>query len=333
MQHFDFNLLVMLDALLSERTVYEAAQRMNITPAAMSHALARLRSALGDPLLVRAGRGLVPTPRAEQIRDRVRELVLQGRSIFEVDPAASVGRLRRTFTVRANPAATAVLGATLIESLRAQAPAVQLRFAPEGDESVAALRDGSVDLDIGVNARIGPEIRASRLFEDRFVGLVGVGHPLARGRVTVQRYAAQQHVCASRRGIAWSPVDDALSRAGLSREVALVVPDALAASSVAAVSRYVATVPSSVARWACKALRAVMFELPLAMPPLTIYQSWHPRFDADGAHQWLRAALERCSLDLAGLSAQARDELSADTPSTSPGDAARARRRGSAPSR
>jgi DNA-binding transcriptional LysR family regulator len=299
MNRFDFNLLVTLDALLVEGSVRKAAERMNVTAPAMSHALSRLRAILGDPLFVRAGQRLVPTPRAIEIRERVRQLVQEGRSIFTARPQDEIKAARRTFTIRANGNAIAVLGATLIKEVQREAPGVQIRFSAEEDEGIGPLREGVIDLAIGVKANNGPEIRTQRLYDDDFVGVVRSRHPIAAGAMTLERYAAADHVVASRRGRSFGPVDILLQEADLSRGVPVIVPDMLAAVAVAAGSDYVATVPRSVGLWAQRMMKVVVVSLPFATDPITVFQSWHPRLDLDSAHCWLRNRVSKCACDFA----------------------------------
>jgi DNA-binding transcriptional LysR family regulator len=298
MQLLDLNLLVTLDALLSESSVARAAARMGITPPAMSHALARLREALGDPILVRAGRTLVPTPRALAMRDRVRAVVLEAHAVLRSGAEAELVNARRTFTVRANEANAVMTSGALLRRLHRRAPLMRLRFAPEGEEDVSELRDGRIDLDIGVQGDLGPEIKVQALFEDEFVSVVRRDHPLARGRVTAARYAAAAHVAGSRRGRAHGPVDTALAALGLTREVAVVVPGPLAALAIAADSDLVATVPASLARWGQRRLGLRLVKLPLPLPRALMAQAWHPRLDADPAHRWLRTCVKDCLQEL-----------------------------------
>src|SRR5579871_4259225 len=192
----DLNLLTALDALLSEGSVAGAARRLELSPSAMSRTLSRLRAATGDPLLVRAGRGLVPTPHASALRERVRDLERDVRAVLR--PAAAsleVAALERTFTVRANEGFVDAFAARLVAAVAAEAPRVRLRFAPKPDKDVRPLREGLVDLEIGVLGETGPEVRVQALFSDRFVGAVRDGHPLlAGGKITAERYAAFDHV-------------------------------------------------------------------------------------------------------------------------------------------
>jgi DNA-binding transcriptional LysR family regulator len=298
MQPLDLNLLLTLDALLAEGSVVSAAARMGITPPAMSHALARLRTAVGDPLLVRAGRGLVPTPRALALRDRVRGLVDEAQAIFAPESAAGLARLRRNYTVRANEATALLLSTELLRRLHERAPLATLRFSPEGNEDVDELREGRIDLDVGAPGDLGPEIKVQTLYQDHFVGVVRRDHALGRGRMTAARYAAAAHVSASRRGRARGPIDTALAALGLERTVALVAPGPLAALAIAADSQLVATVSATLGRWGRSTLGLRTFKLPLPLPRMVVAQSWHPRLDADPAHRWLRECVRACAREL-----------------------------------
>jgi DNA-binding transcriptional LysR family regulator len=298
----DLNLLVTLDVLLAEGSVARAARRLRLSPSAMSRTLARLRETTGDPLLVRAGRGLVPTPRALELRERVGQLVQEAQAVLRPADELDLGRLVRTFTLRTSEGFVETFGAELIARVGRQAPGVRLRFVPKPDKDSASLRDGSVDLETGVVGKTtGPEVRAQALFRDRFIAAVRSGHPLSRGEVTASRYAAGRHVCVSRRGLDRGPIDEALKPLGLEREIVTIVAGFAAALALARASDLIATVPE---RHTAE-LRAGMqgFALPFPMPEVTVSLLWHPRFDADAAHRWLRGHVrEVCVAGLEGES-------------------------------
>lgn len=300
----DLSLLASLDALLATGSVSAAASRMGVSAPAMSRTLARLRAALGDPLLVRAGRGLVPTPRALELRERVHGVVADARDVLGAATPRARATLERTFTVRASEAFVGPIAAYLTETLRREAPQVTLRFAPEGDEDVAALREGSIDLDLGVQGTLGPEVRVQTLLRDHMVGIVRREHPLARGRITPARFAAHPHVSASRRGRPFGPIDDELRELGLSRRVALVVPGFYGAFFAASASDLVATVPARLAAWLEGLAPVRVFALPVRTPVLNVAQAWHPRFDADPVHRWLRESVRTTFASLAHPRAQ-----------------------------
>lgn len=296
MDGMDMNLLSALDALLLEGSVTGAARRLGLSSSAMSRTLARLRAATGDPLLVRAGRGLAPTPRAAELRDPVHQLVRDVRTVLS--PQAGrlvVATLERTFTLRAGEGFVELFSAPLVAAITAAAPHVRLRFAPKTDKDALPLRDGQIDLEIGALGASPPEARTRFLFRDAFIGAARIGHPLLEGPMTAERYAACRHVVASRKGSFTGPVDDALEALGLRREIVAVVPgfpDAIRVARdtdlVALVPRSALASPTSVGR---NAQGLVGFDLPVRTPPITIAAMWHPRMDADPAHSWLRETL------------------------------------------
>ncbi|KGD87728.1 LysR family transcriptional regulator [Rhizobium sp. YS-1r] len=298
MSHPDLNLLVTLDALLAEGSVAHAARRLGLSPSAMSRALARLREATGDPLLVRAGRGLVPTPRALELSERVGLLLEEVEAVLRPAEALDLSKLTRTFTLRASDGFVENFGPDLIARVNREAPGVRLRFVPKQDKDSGPLRDGSIDMETGVIGKAtGPEVRVQALFSDRFVGVVRADHPLSAGQITPSRYAAARHVLVSRRGSEKGYLDEILEIQGIRREIGTMVGGFAAALALARASDLVATVPERHTR----DLRADMFSfaLPVPVPEITISLFWHPRMDADPAHRWLRG----CVRDVCAASA------------------------------
>src|SRR5580698_7436061 len=217
MADIDLNLLIALDALLAEGSVAGAARRLGLSASAMSRTLARLRAATGDPLLVRAGRSMVPTPHATELRERVRDLAQDAQAVLRpVVASLDLAELKRTFTIRSNEGFVEIFAAQLVAAVTAVAPNVRLHFAPKPDKDVRALREGLVDLEIGVLGESGPEVRLQALFRDHFVGAVRNGHPLVKkGKITPERYSGFGHVVTSRHGYASGPVDEALAALGI----------------------------------------------------------------------------------------------------------------------
>lgn len=288
----DMNLLVTLDALLAEGSVVGAAQRLNLSSPAMSRQLARIRHLIGDPVLVRAGRGLVPTPRAEGLRERLRSLLLEAEALVRGDDELDLSRLQRTFIIRASDGFVGTFGAALASLAAQQAPQARLRFAHQDKEDVEALREGRIDADVGVIGATGPEIRLQALFHDRFIGVVRPGHPLVQA-ATPESFASFPHVSVSRRGRFAGPIDEALSARGLTRFVAIAVANFADALAIVRTSDHVAAVPARLTEPARAGLHS--FELPVKTDALAISLAWHPRFDADPAHRWLRSIVrEAC---------------------------------------
>ncbi|MBV7513628.1 LysR family transcriptional regulator [Pseudomonas sp. PDM25] len=286
----DLNLLITLDVLLAEGSVARAAKRLRLSPSAMSRALARLRETTGDPLLVRAGRGLVATPRALELRERVSQLVQDAEAVLRPAEQPDLKQLSRTFTLRTSEGFVENFGADLIARVAEQAPGVRLRFMHKPDKDSASLRDGTVDLETGVVGKAtGPELRTQGLFRDRFIGVVRRGHPLSEGEITPARYAAGNHISVSRRGLDKGPIDEALEFQELERHIATTVAGFSTALALARATDLIASVPERHTASLRTGLHS--FALPLSLPAFTVAMLWHPRLEADPVHRWLRGCL------------------------------------------
>ena len=283
----DLNLLITLDVLLAEGSVARAAERLRLSPSAMSRALARLRETTGDPLLVRAGRGLVPTPRALELRERVGQLVQDSEAALRPARKLNLKRLVRTFTLRTREGFVENFGTRLLARVSEEAPGVVLRFVHKSNKESGSLRDGTVDLETGVvGETTGPELRVHALFSDRFIGVVRSGHALSEGEVTPSRYAKGRHISVSRRGFEKGPIDEALKQLGLSRQIVAIVGAFTGALALARGTDLIATVPERHTGALRKGMHS--FALPIPTPEITISLLWHPRMDADPAHRWFR---------------------------------------------
>ncbi|WP_069885744.1 LysR family transcriptional regulator, partial [Streptomyces luteocolor] len=289
----DLNLLQALDVLLEEQSVSGAARRLHLSEPAMSRTLGRIRKALGDPVLVRAGRQMVPTPHALALRAEVSVVVERARALFTGPGAVDLRTISRTFSILGSDAFAAAYGPALFARAADEAPGVRLRFLGESHVDTPVLRQGDADLELGVIDSTAPEVRVEHFRDDRMLGLVRAGHPLLKGKLTPRRFAAADHLTVSRRGRLAGPVDTALAELGLNRRVV---------GSVATFSSSVFVLLSTdlvglAAAWACplaESLGLVAFEIPLGLPLLPLGMAWHPRHDADPAHAWLRG----CARDL-----------------------------------
>ena len=291
----DLNLLLTLDVLLAEGSVAGAAKRLNLSASAMSRALARLRETTGDPLLVRAGRGLVPTPRALRLRAQVHQLVVDAEGVLRPEEGLDVSTLHRVFTLRTSDGFVENFGAKLTKRVAKDAPFVRLNFMQKIDKDSAPLRDGRVDLETGVvEEALGPEVRTQALFRDRLIGVVRPAHPLAAGKPTAQQYKDAAHVVVSRTGVEQDAVDLPFLPANLKRKVVSIVGGFSAALSLARELNVIATVPERHTETLRRGLAS--FPLPLPAKAFTVSMLWHPRMDADPAHRWLRTCVrETCA--------------------------------------
>ena len=283
----DLNLLVALDVLLAEGNVARAAKRLRLSPSAMSRTLARLRATTGDPLLVRAGRGLVPSPRALELRAKVGPLVADAVGLLSAPERLSMQEVKRTFTLRTSDGFVENFGAMLLSEVADEAPEITLHFVQKVTRDGALLRDGLVDFETGVIASASaPELRTQALFRDRFIGAVRRGHPLSRGKMTTARYIAAKHILIQRGESERGRVDADLAALDIERQAGTVVTSFAAALTLARSTDLVATVPD---RHTAN-LRAGLhtFALPFRTRELIVSLLWHPRMDADPVHRWLR---------------------------------------------
>lgn len=285
----DLNLLKVFDALVQAGSVTGAAERLHLSVPAASRALGRLRQAMGDPVFVRAGRGLAPTPFALRAAPQVRSLLEGAQALLVDERDLDLARLQRTFTIRINDSVAATLAQGLVTQVTAAAPLVTVRFVTEGAEDVEGLRDGTVDLDVGVQHRDAPDLRGEELYAEAFVALVAQGSALGRGGPpTAAQLCAHPHVSTSRRGRARGPLDDALAARGLARHVSAVVSSYPVAVLMAAESDLVALVPRRLARHFAQRIAVRWFAVPLELPTALVGQRWHARLDHDPAQRWLR---------------------------------------------
>lgn len=286
----DLNLLVTLDFLLSEGSVAGAARRLRLSPSAMSRALARLREVTGDPLLVRAGRGLVPTPRAIELRSQVGALVDGANAVLRPAARLDLSGLKRRFTLRTSEGFVETFGPRLLALVAEQAPLVTLHFLTKPDKDAAPLREGEVDIETAViDSQTAPELRALPLFDDRWIGVARRDHPVAPASMTADRFAGLGHILVVRRGLHGNEVDEAVRVAGLERRIVTVVNGFSAAIALARATDLVATVPELHTEGLRKGTQG--FALPVGVAPFTISMLWHPRMDGDLAHRWLRTCL------------------------------------------
>ena len=286
----DLNLLRVFDALLRDGSVTAAAERLHLSIPATSRALGRLRRAMNDPILVRAGRGMAPTPFALRTAPRVRSLLDEASALVNAEFA--LADLKRTFTIRINDGVAATLATAAVEAAAAAAPGVTLRFVAEGFENTEALRDGSVDLDIGVGDVPAPDIRTAVLYRNgwsassaptaRWAAAAGRPWPGCAGTRTSRRPGVAAP--AGRWTTSWPP-----------RACGATSPPSCPPTRWPRCwSRPAGTSGSSPQRLAEQhgaALGLRWFPIPVPLPELDVRLLWHARLDADPAQRWLRDTL------------------------------------------
>ncbi len=284
----DPNLLQVLDVLLHERNVSRAAERLGRTQPAISHALARLREQLGDPLLVRVGQRFVLTPRAEALQGPLHALLGELAALVRPPPAFDPATAVRTFNLLSTDYIAAIVLPPLIERVRQAAPGVDLNLRPPSRNFAADLGDGSADLAFVVRLQAEAGVRARKLFSDRFVCVLRDDHPVG-ARLDLDAFLRLPHALVAPLGNPGGFVDTALAELGHGRRrIALTVPHFFLAPALVAASDLVITLPERVARIvaATHALRVV--PIPIKLPTFDVSLAWHDRVHHDPGNAWLR---------------------------------------------
>jgi DNA-binding transcriptional LysR family regulator len=290
----DLNLLVVLDALLTERHVSRAAARLNMSQPAVSHALARLRDLLGDPLLVRQGSGLVPTVRALEIAQPLAGTLAGVRSVLGpqgFDPATTQHRFRLSMS----DYGSAMLLPHLVQELRQHAPGIDLSVSQFSREAMAAgVADGDLDLGLGVFLHLPPQVRSELIINDHYACLLD-RRSLGGKPFDAEMYFSRPHAMVAMRDDTVNEVDETLARAGRSRRLALVLPHWGVAPSLIAGTDLILTVAHGSLRNLSLDGDLVILPAPVPLPPVPYAQIWHKGRDGDPALRWLRSRIMKAA--------------------------------------
>jgi DNA-binding transcriptional LysR family regulator len=291
----DLNLLVTLDILLKEKNVTRAAARLGISQSAMSHTLRRMRTLFDDPLFISTPRGMVPTPRAQELAAPVERMLKDIEHLLDqprFDPSTS----RRKFKIIASDYTQLVLLPPLLRHLAMHAPGIDIAFRTARGELSRLLERGDADLAIGIfDADLTDGFR-QELFQDDFVCLVREDHPVAsrRAPLTLERFLELSHALVAPRELEDTGiVDTVLDKLGKKRRIALSVPHFMIAPYAIAGSELVLTIATRIARVVEKPFHLRILRPPLELPSFTISQYWHGRQHHDPAHVWLRGVLRQ----------------------------------------
>lgn len=301
----DLNLLVALDALLAERSVTRAAARVGLSQPGMSNTLARLRKLFGDPLLVREGLALVPTPRAESLREPVREALSLIQRALDDRPGFDPASGHATFTVSCSDYSLLMLIGPLVRRLAAAAPGLTIQVLPRAPDPVRLLRDGEADFVIEP-AEIMPDaaLPRMRLFTDRWLCCVWEGSAAVGDRMTMETYLRLGHVVYSAvRGHPVSLVDTYLVQAQVPRRIEFTVESFLLAPFLLQGTDLVTLVPERAASHLRRTAAVRFLEPPLHLPSITEMLWWNPRHGADPAHAWLRARIAEVAAEISAENA------------------------------
>ncbi len=289
--NIDLRLLRVLAALVAERNVSRAAERLGLSQPATSHALARLRSMFDDPLLLRSRKGMVPTERAMELAREAEELLDRYERLVSPPAPFRPEATRRRFVLTATEYAEFVLLPPLLARLRAEAPGVRIDIrAPDQPRLLEWLERGEIDLRIGWVRNPTPTLRSQALFQDRLVCVACRDHPALANGLTLERYLALPHVRPEIIGRATTGrvVDEAVAAAGGELNLMLGVQNYLPILYTVAASDLIATLPERLAQAFQRRLPIRIYEPPLRLPRMRYAAYWHDRHHKDAGHQWLR---------------------------------------------
>lgn len=299
-ERIDLNLLVVFEAVMEARSLTTAGARLGQSQPTISHAMARLRGICGDPLFVRAGRTIEPTPYAEQLFEPVKHALEVLRGSLSRTPRFDAAAARRTFTLLMSDVGQMTMLPALVRRVIREAPGVVVaaRQIPREDY-VDALRAGKADLAIGALRQLRAGFFAQRLFEDSYVCVVCANHPAAAaGRMTLERYLEARHVGIISPGLGDAEIDRALVPEGRSRQIAVKVPHFLAAPMIVPDTDLVVTLPSRVMK-AFGGHGPPVRSVPLLVEAsaIRVQQYWHERYHHDEGVRWLRAIIAELFMD------------------------------------
>lgn len=293
----DLNLLTVLEALLGERNVTRAAQRLGMSQPAVSRALARLRAMFDDELLVDGAGGYRLSARAEELAPVLRRTLAGIGDMLEArtfDPAKATGRLRLVTP----DLYAAVVAPPLLAFIDREGPGLDIEFVAPDPTVFDRLDSDGIDAILGVADSAPPGIKRRKLFDDTYVTLLRSGHPATEGPLTLERFLELQHIAISITGAGLAPIDSLLAAMGHARRVRVRVPNFLAAVEIAARSDLVMTLPESLARTAAGMHRFVMRTPPADPGRFALSMFWHARHHGSSAHIWLRNAIVRSVADI-----------------------------------
>ena len=293
----DLNLLKLFDALLKERSVTLAGQRLGLSQPAASRGLGRLRLLLNDRILIRTSKGWDLTPRAVALSEPVAKLLDDARtiiapSIFEPSTASA------KFTIATGDHMALLLMPTLISKLAKLAPKIDLVIPASSGDNVDLITQGSADLAIGVFHDLPARFYQRPLYDEDFVCVVRHDHPVIYDKLTLQRFISLPHLAVIITGLGKNPVDDALKQQGLKRKVVMKLPHFLVAPMIIAKSDLILSLPRKLANKMAESVPLEILELPLEIGHFTPSIIWHGRVHDDPAHKWLRQLIIKISLEI-----------------------------------
>ncbi|WP_321857386.1 LysR family transcriptional regulator [Paraburkholderia tropica] len=296
----DLNLLVTLDALLAERRITRAAERLNLSQSAISGMLAKLRTYFDDELLVPVGKSLELTPLAMELVQPVRDLLLQVQTIVTIDPAFDPSNARRHFKIAVSDYAINVFMPGLIPRIEHVAPGITLEFMPQVGDSAEKLRRGEYDLLIIPEPFTAIGHPHTPLFQDSYTCVVWNGNENVGARLSIEEFESLDHVSAL---LGWprAPTYDSryLEARGVRRKIRVITSDFSSMASVLIGTSMIATMPGRLASELSRRLPLRVVEPPVTMPVMTEFLQWHEYREKDPCHRWLRERLLEAAAEIA----------------------------------
>lgn len=291
LNRLDLNLLIAFNALMTERNVSKAAEKLFIGQSAMSHSLNRLRESFDDPILVRTTSGMQPTARAEALIVPIRKALLDIELTISNNPTFEPKTAKQKFVIAATDYNELILLPSLLKKVRGLAPDVNIHvrqtseYMPEEE-----LENGSINVAVGFDVSLDPPSRISQqaLFNDAFVSIVRKGHPTVRDSLSLEQFTQMDHILISPSGSEHGIVDHWLNQNNLSRKIALIVPHFLSAPLIIAQTDMVLTLPYRVAEQFVQMAPLKLLQTPVELPSYQLSMIWHPLYEKDPANQWLR---------------------------------------------
>lgn len=292
LSEIDVNLLVVFDLLYQEQNTQRVALRLGITQPAVSHALKRLRTLLGDELFERTSRGLMPTPLASNFYPPIAEALAQLQESLNLREDFEPEVSERTFNIAMTDIGEIVFLPRLLQRLANESPGVSLSTVRSQNEDLKReMEDGNIDLAIGLIPQLGAGFYQQRLFMQRYVCLMRRDHPLSCSNFGLEDFMAAKHAIVVAKDTGHGIVEEQLNRAGIDRPVRLKLPHFASVPYIISESDLVVTVPDKLAKATHHRFDLSMHEHPLSFPEISINLFWHRRFHQDSGNRWLRKLL------------------------------------------
>ncbi|MGD0229768.1 MAG: LysR family transcriptional regulator [Syntrophorhabdales bacterium] len=301
MQRFDLGHLEVLQILLEEESVSRAAERLHLSPSAVSRSLAKIRLSLQDEVLVPSGRNLILTQRGRDLKDRIKKIVDESRVILSPQADFGPARMKRVFRIRTGGDVTNLMGENLLKAVSQKAPFSALVFLTQGDEDQESLRNGKIDCDIGAPGNLGPEFISQTLFSFRYVSALMRKLKTKSGRMSLDAFCSYPHIVVSRRGKTFVLIDEELRKRGRQRIVLGTVATFQEAFVIASHMECIVVAPDVFVSRMKGNFKLASSELPFSTPPVNVALTWHPRYQSDPEHRWFRELIKTCP-DTGGVS-------------------------------